>query len=149
MGVSFVARAVAVRGGQARIEALYQLARGVDAAHPQQLVAGRHFDEDREVAAGRHRHANHRHLQSEQFVPRFIEADKPASQVGMDLLNIRYGLLTAEGTATTAIGWGLVAEAYANFGLAGVAAIGIFMGILFGYAGRLSAGAPVIWSAAF
>ncbi len=73
------------------------------------------------------------------LVPRFIEADKPASQVGMDLLNIRYGLLTAEGTATTAIGWGLVAEAYANFGYLGVIGMALLVGVC--------CGALAIWGA--
>lgn len=68
------------------------------------------------------------------LVPRFIESDKPASQVGMDLLNRRYGLLEVEEESITAIGWGLVAEAYANYGYLGVVA----MALLFGaFCGRL------------
>ena len=35
---------------------------GVVPARPQQLVARRHLDQDREAAAGRHRHAHERHL---------------------------------------------------------------------------------------
>jgi hypothetical protein len=73
------------------------------------------------------------------IVPRFIDSNKPASQIGMSLLNERYGLLTAEGTATTAIGWGLVPEAYANFGYLGVVAIALLVG---GCCGALA-----IWSA--
>ncbi len=73
------------------------------------------------------------------LVPRFIDADKPASQVGMDLLNIRYGLLTLEGAASTAIGWGLVAEAYANFGYYGVVAVAALLGAC--------CGALLVWSA--
>jgi hypothetical protein len=66
------------------------------------------------------------------LIPRFIETEKPSSQVGMDLLNVRYGLLTAEGTASTAIGWGMTAEAYANFGLIGTLGVGIFLGLFCG-----------------
>jgi len=66
------------------------------------------------------------------LVPRFIDSDKPASQVGMDTLNIHYGLLTLEGVASTAIGWGLVAEAYANFGYPGVAGIAVLLGAVCG-----------------
>jgi hypothetical protein len=50
----------------------------------------------------------------------------------MDLLNIHYGLLTAEDAAATAIGWGLVAEAYANFGYLGVIGIALILGALCG-----------------
>lgn len=71
-------------------------------------------------------------------VPRFIDSEKPASQIGMDLLNIRYGLLTAEGTSRTAIGWGLVPEAYANFGYLGVIAIAVLVGAC--------CGALAVWS---
>ena len=68
------------------------------------------------------------------LVPRFIDSDKPASQVGMDLLNRRYGLLAVDEESITAIGWGLVAEAYANFGYLGI----IAMALLFGaFCGRL------------
>ena len=73
------------------------------------------------------------------LVPRFIDSDKPASQVGMDLLNIRYGVLTVEGVASTAIGWGLIAEAYANFGYYGVIGIALALGVF--------CGALFIWSA--
>lgn len=66
------------------------------------------------------------------LVPRFIESDKPASQVGMDLLNISYGVLTLEGTATTAIGWGLIAEGYANFGYVGVFGVAVVFGAICG-----------------
>lgn len=66
------------------------------------------------------------------LVPRFIESDKPASQVGMDLLNVSYGVLTIEGTATTAIGWGLIAEGYANFGYMGVFGVAVVLGAVCG-----------------
>ena len=77
------------------------------------------------------------------LVPRFIDAGKPASQVGMDLLNIRYEVLTAEGTATTAVGWGLIAEAFANFGYWGVVGMAIFVGVLCGALAAWSAHAEI------
>jgi hypothetical protein len=73
------------------------------------------------------------------LLPRFIDADKPATQAGMDLLSIRYGLLTSETVAVTAIGWGLIAEGYANFGYAGVVGIAALLGL---FCGALS-----VWSA--
>jgi hypothetical protein len=78
------------------------------------------------------------------LVPRFIKADKPASQVGMDLLSIRYGVLTVQGASITAVGWGLVAEAYANFGYLGVIGLGCLLGTLCASLGNWSARAPVV-----
>jgi hypothetical protein len=42
-------------------------------ARPEQLVARRDFDEDRNVAAGRHRHADQRHAQPEDLVEHIVQ----------------------------------------------------------------------------
>src|SRR5690349_3070500 len=78
------------------------------------------------------------------LVPRFISSDKPSSQVGMDLLNIRYGVLTTQGVATTAVGWGLIAEAFANFGYVGVVVLGLLLGFVCALLGNRTARAPLI-----
>jgi hypothetical protein len=78
------------------------------------------------------------------LVPRFIDADKPASQAGMNLLNIHYGLQTVEQAAVTAIGWGLIAEAYANYGDLGVLGIAVCFGLFCGALTRWSTGRPAI-----
>jgi len=78
------------------------------------------------------------------LVPRFIESDKPATQAGMILLNVRYGIFAVEEEATTAIGWGLVAEAYANFGYFGVVAMGLLLGAFCGRLESWSRGAGII-----
>jgi hypothetical protein len=62
----------------------------------------------------------------------------------MNMLNIRYGLLTAQETQSTAAGWGLVAEAFANFGLPGVILVGFFLGLLCGFVERWATGAALI-----
>ena len=77
------------------------------------------------------------------LVPRFIDADKPASQVGMDLLNIRYGILTSEEAASTAVGWGPVAEAFANFGYLGVIGVALVLGGICGALARWSASSEI------
>src|SRR5262245_14600840 len=59
------------------------------------------------------------------LVPRFLEPDKIASQGSMNILNIRFGLQSVEEANKTAIGWGLIAEAYANFGYLGVIGVGL------------------------
>jgi hypothetical protein len=76
------------------------------------------------------------------LVPRFVQEDKIASQAPMMLLNIRFGFQTAEGASITAIGWGLVAEAYANFGDFGAVGIGIIIGLFAGFLTRWSTGQP-------
>jgi hypothetical protein len=73
-------------------------------------------------------------------VPRFLEKDKTISQAGLNLLSITYGLQREEDTGNTTIGWGLVAEGYANFGLWGVIGIGVVLGVLCGALTRFSAG---------
>jgi hypothetical protein len=73
--------------------------------------------------------------------PRFLEPDKVASQAGLNLLSIRYGLQYVGSASSTTIGWGLVAEAYANFGFAAVFPVGFLFGAFCGFLMRLSTGA--------
>jgi hypothetical protein len=78
------------------------------------------------------------------LVPRFVQGDKTVSQASMMLLNIRFGFQSQEGAASTAIGWGLIPEAYANYGDVAVVlvalVVGAFAGLLTGWSER----APVI-----
>lgn len=76
------------------------------------------------------------------LTPRFLDPDKVASQVATALLNIRYGVQTAQAAQSTAIGWGVVAEAYANFGDLGVLVVGLLFGALAAVFTCWSAGAP-------
>ena len=76
------------------------------------------------------------------LVPRVLNPDKPASQAGMDLLNIRYGVLTREDVQSTAVGWGLMSEAYANFGMGGVLVCGLIFGLFVGFVTAWASGAP-------
>jgi hypothetical protein len=83
-------------------------------------------------------------LLPEMLVPRFLVPEKIASQASMQLLNIYFGFQTLEETQGTAIGWGPVAEAYANFGHIGVVGIGLLYGLMTGLLTRWSAGQPVV-----
>jgi hypothetical protein len=78
------------------------------------------------------------------LVPRFVQSDKMVSQASMILLNIRFGFQTEEGAASTAIGWGLVPEAYANYGNVAVAIIAAIFGAGAGLLNRMSAVSAVI-----
>jgi hypothetical protein len=83
-------------------------------------------------------------LLPQMLVPRFVDPDKITSQAGMNLLNIHYGIQSERATYTTAVGWGLVPEAFANFGYAGVIGVALIVGILCGALTRWSAGAPTV-----
>ena len=73
------------------------------------------------------------------IVPRVFNPDKVVSQRALQILSIRYGLQNEESARSTTIGWGLVAEAYANFGLLGVICIGVLYGLMTGGLMRWSA----------
>jgi hypothetical protein len=66
-----------------------------------------------------------------QLVPRFFWPDKPPGHVSTSTLSIYYGLQQQEDTVKTTIGFGLLAEAYANYGLFGVGLLGCFFGALY------------------
>jgi MFS family permease len=74
-----------------------------------------------------------------QFVPRLFWPDKPQAHVSTTRLGIYYGLQDADTASKTTIGFGVLTEAYANFGFFG---IGLVAGII-GFALRKIR----IWSA--
>jgi hypothetical protein len=63
-----------------------------------------------------------------QLVPRVFWPEKPRSHIATYRLSTYYGLQEEEATYKTTIAFGLLAEAYANFGLFG----GILIGVCFG-----------------
>lgn len=63
-----------------------------------------------------------------QLIPRFFWPEKPRSHVATYELAIYYGLQDEDATATTTIAFGLLTEAYANFGLFGTVLLGTFWG---------------------
>ena len=80
----------------------------------------------------------------QMVIPRIIYPEKPRSHEGTYRLNIHYGRQTREDTRTTTIGWGLLAESYANFGLIGCFGLAILLGSLYGQIGRWSINAPIL-----
>ena len=77
------------------------------------------------------------------LLPRFIDSGKGISHAGNVLLTVNYGLQNLEQTATTSIGWGLLPEAYANFGYLGVGMLAAALGVFYGLAARLTVGVPM------
>lgn len=78
------------------------------------------------------------------LIPRFMNANKIRSHEGTYILSIHYGLQRREDTLSTTIGWGLLAESYANFGLLGCAGLGIVLGNVYGRTTRWSMNAPIL-----
>lgn len=78
------------------------------------------------------------------MVPRLIDSEKGSAHVGNILLTVNYGVQSMEvAMGGTSIAWGLVPEAYANFGYVGVGALAVFLGLFYGYFTRLSSGVPM------
>jgi hypothetical protein len=78
------------------------------------------------------------------LVPRILNPNKLTSHEGTTLLSMHYGLQTREMTEKTTIGWGLVAEAYANFGVLGCAGLAFVLGTLYGKVSRWTINAPIL-----
>jgi len=72
------------------------------------------------------------------LVPRFVDTEKTTSQSGLNMLSLRYGLQQVGQSSNTTIGWGMVAEAYANFGMFAVIAVGALFGMMCGVLTRMS-----------
>lgn len=64
-----------------------------------------------------------------QLVPRLLWPDKPRSHIATYRLGIYYGLQDEDATNSTTIAFGMLAEAYANFGLVGSILLGAFWGV--------------------
>ena len=76
-------------------------------------------------------------------VPRVFNEQKGDFHKGTVLLGIYYGLQTHEGSTTASIAFGLIAEAWANFGYLGLIFVGSTMGLLSGWLERLSSGRTI------
>jgi hypothetical protein len=74
------------------------------------------------------------------LMPRIFWPNKPRSHEGQLLLNVHFGRQDLESTYTTYVAWGLLPEAYANFGpILGSVFLGCFLGLLFAWIENLSA----------
>lgn len=78
------------------------------------------------------------------LVPRALNPNKIRSHEGTYILNIHYGLQTQDQTQTTTIGWGLFAEAFANFGFLGCLGLAGVLGSLYGAITRWSINMPIV-----
>jgi hypothetical protein len=79
-----------------------------------------------------------------QFVPRLFWPEKPPAHVSTSRLSVYYGLQTEEETHRTTIGFGMIAEAYANFGFLGVVGIAAFMAAFLKKIGGFAESGPLL-----
>ncbi len=79
-----------------------------------------------------------------QLVPSFFWKGKPPAHVATYQLSIYYGLQRAEDTTKTTIAFGLVAEAYANFGFFGVGLLGATFAFCFKKLSDWSVNSPIL-----
>lgn len=79
-----------------------------------------------------------------QVVPRFLWPDKPSPNESVKLLSVRLGLLSAQQAEHTSIGYGLIAEAAANFGLPGVVGLAVALGWLLRWVSLGTAVSPTL-----
>jgi hypothetical protein len=78
------------------------------------------------------------------LIPRIFYPDKPIAHAGQRYLSVYYMLQDENSTLTTSIGWGLLAEAYANFAIWGSIGLGAVLGWFFGLVARMSAKVPLM-----
>jgi hypothetical protein len=68
------------------------------------------------------------------LVPRILWPDKPRSHEGQVLLNVHFGRQDLDSTLSTYIAWGLLPEAYGNFGqFYGSIGLGLVLGVFFAW----------------
>jgi hypothetical protein len=79
-----------------------------------------------------------------QFVPSFFWRNKPVAHAGTNRLSIYYGLQDENATTKTTIAFGMVAEAYANYGFFGVGLLGATLAFCFRKLSDWSANSPVL-----
>ncbi len=78
------------------------------------------------------------------LVPRFIWPGKPSPHEGQRIMNVHFGLQTEEQTKETYIAWGMLAEAWANFGWGGVIGLALIYGFIFSWLGRITTNVPIV-----
>jgi|GEM_PF-341883 len=75
------------------------------------------------------------------FIPRLIWPEKPGVQTTNDQLMIYLGLVNPD-SINVSIAIGMLTESYLNFGIIGVAVLGLIFGFIFKQVSLLSQGAP-------
>jgi len=70
----------------------------------------------------------------ELLIPRLFWPDKPRAHIAQEILNVHFGRQDLISTFSTYLAWGLLPEAYGNFGpVAGAVILGCFLGAVFAF----------------
>lgn len=77
-----------------------------------------------------------------QIIPSFLWPDKPSSLLSNVLLAVHYGLVSEDDPTSVSIAFGMVAEAYANFGTVGCAVLGLLLGYAYKRVSVAALGCP-------
>jgi hypothetical protein len=84
------------------------------------------------------------------LLPRIIWPDKPRTHAGQILLNTYFGRQDLAATFKTYIAWGLLPEAYGNFGaIAGGIVLGVFLGFFCAWSENFTARKPILSAEGF
>lgn len=79
------------------------------------------------------------------LIPRILWPEKPRTHEGQVMLNVHFGRQSRAESFTTYIAWGLLPEAYGNFGsIWGAAILGVVLGGLFAWLENLTAAKPLL-----
>ena len=78
------------------------------------------------------------------LIPRILYKEKAAAHLANRMLGYYYDYLSLEQIGRTSIGFDLMIEAYANYGSWTVIGLGVVLGLLYGWIGRLSIGVPLL-----
>jgi hypothetical protein len=79
------------------------------------------------------------------LIPRVLWPDKPRTHEGQVLLNVHFGRQDLQSTFKTYIAWGLLPEAYGNFGpIKGAILLGLFLGLAFAWAENFTTRKPLL-----
>lgn len=79
------------------------------------------------------------------LIPRVLWPDKPRAHEGQALLNVHFGRQTLSATFKTYIAWGLLPEAYGNFGrIWGSVILGGVLGLIFAWIENATARKPLL-----
>ncbi|HEY9250899.1 MAG TPA: hypothetical protein VIO38_17280 [Rariglobus sp.] len=79
------------------------------------------------------------------LIPRIFWPEKPRSHEGQALLNVHYERQTRADTFSTYVAWGLLPEAYGNFGpVWGAVILGVVLGFMFAWLENATAAKPLL-----
>jgi len=86
--------------------------------------------------------ASYEYLPS-MLIPRVLSKEKAVAHISNMIMAVHYGILKVEDVWFTSIGFDLPMEAYANYGLTGVAGLAVLMGLFLGIISLLTTGVPL------